>query len=351
MFLLLADILNIIVQEIILLANGDRASSAIASFSLFGIIAVLFFGPLVFAHCIHLGLYKRHYVSFISSTIQTTGALFFFYGNNINILINSWGVEIGCGPVCVENIRLTASFSLGVSLIIFNFVPPILIRFLKVLKVKHRLKKEEKTIPNWILALDMVTMFVKIDTLYSAIVGIIQSPEFCSTRDIAFSSIFLAVCLIVGISAELIYYSHALTTNEKSEKTYVALVSLGMVVMVICLPLYLLADNSQPLDCAFGCDTVAANTTINDITCDQVANSSVRLGFTVATFLPLAPIAFIYFMKNRKVLKALKEHQQNAAEMLEDVNEKIVDAIPDPLDILPDAGEGTPKPAHNEDAT
>jgi hypothetical protein len=31
--------------------------------------------------------------------------------------------------------------------------------------------------------------------------------------------------------------------------------------------LYMLADNEQPMDCGFDCDTFAANQTINDLDC------------------------------------------------------------------------------------
>lgn len=328
-FLLLADILNIIMQEIILLSNGDRTSSAIAAFTVFTLIAVVLFGPLVLAHCIYLGFFKRHFISFISSTLQTFGALFFFYGNNIGSLIDSYRMDVGCDEYCVENVRLTASFSLGISLVIFNFVPPMLKRLLETLRSKAKLAKKEKTVPSWISALDMVTMFIKIDLFYSAIVGMVQAPGFCSTRDIGISTVFFFFCVILGVSAELIYYGYALSSNEKKDKVFTKLVSLSMVVMVVCLPLYLLADNRQPLDCAFGCDTFAANVTINSITCDQAANSAVRLLFTLITFIPLAPIIFVLFFKNhRAMVKNTKLHQRKVINILGNISESLMDEAP-----------------------
>ena len=105
-------------------------------------------------------------------------------------------------------------------------------------------------------------------------------------------------------------------TNLNSNKEYIdksfnQLVTIGMILIVtICLPFYLLADNFQPLDCAFSCDTIVANATISTTTCNRTANSGVRLGFTLTTLIIVLIFSSVYFYHvqlaeiNRKKLKS-----------------------------------------------
>ncbi len=88
--LLIADMLNTLIQEIILLAKGSQGESATAAFTVFGVIAVVFFGSLAIVHFLYLCFLRGHRITFITSTIQTIGALFFFYGNNINDLVDNY---------------------------------------------------------------------------------------------------------------------------------------------------------------------------------------------------------------------------------------------------------------------
>ena len=295
--------LNTLVQEIILLAKGSRGESAIAAFTVFGVIAVVFFGSLAIVHFLYLCFLRGHRITFITSTIQTIGALFFFYGNNINDLVDNYGVDVGCGSVCTVNSRIISSFSLGIALIIFNIVPPVTKNVLKLLKLKRKpTSVVTKKIPDWFAAIDMITMFVKINTLYSAIIGMVQTTEYCSNTDIAASTTFLLVCIFIGIFSEVVYFLNAWATNKHNSKLYSTLVTFGLISMMICLPLYLLADNRQPLDCAFGCDTFSDtfNTTANAIACNNVVNESVRLGFTSVSLIFIATIPIVYFILNQK---------------------------------------------------
>ncbi len=201
------------------------------------------------------------------------------------------------------------------SLIIIQIVPSVLKKLLKLLKRKQQHVKKTRS-PDWYTALDLITMFIKINTIYSAIVGMTQSTDFCSSTEVAASSVFLSVCVLLGIASELIDYFYALDTNLKSNKEYIdksfnQLVTIGMILIVtICLPFYLLADNFQPLDCAFSCDTIVANATISTTTCNRTANSGVRLGFTLTTLIIVLIFSSVYFYHvrlaeiNRKKLKS-----------------------------------------------
>lgn len=352
MVLLLADMLNTLIQQIILLVNGSPRESAIAAFTIFGIIAVVFFGSLVIVHFLYLCFLRQNRISFVTSTIQTIGALFFFYGNNINDLIGNYGAYVGCTEICVENSRIIASFALGIALITFGIVPPVTKQVLKLLKLKRKPTSViANKVPDWFAAIDMITMFVKINTLYSAITGLVQSMEFCNATDIATSTTFLIVCIFIGIFAEVVYFLNARNTNKDDSKLYTGLVTFGLISMMICLPLYLLADNRQPLDCAFGCDTFATNTTINDITCQSVANEGLRLAFSGVSLLFIGTIPIIYFFLNRtaredftevgsKIKKTMEEIEiEDVGEALKDKMEDLEEAVKDKMEDLGELDE------------
>ena len=315
--LLLADMLNTIVQSIILLVRGDQTASSIAAFSMFVIIAVVFFGSLAVAHFLYLCFVRRHRINFIISTIQTVGAVFFFYGSNINDLIDNYGSNVGCIDICAENSRIIASFALGIALVIFNVVPLITKGVLELFK----LKKEStslvvKKIPDWFAAIDMITMFVKINAVYSVVVSMVQSEGFCNTTDIATSTTLLLFCIIVGIFAEVVYFLNARATNKNNSKLYTGLISFTFVSMLFCFPLYLLADNRQPLDCAFGCDTFASNQTLNIVSsnqtsntpfCNNSANEALRFTFTVLALVFIGTIPIIFFFLNHQAREEVTE--------------------------------------------
>lgn len=318
--LLMADMLNTLVQNIILLIRGDRISSAIAAFSMFGIIAVVFFGSLAIVHFLYLCFLRGHRINFITSLLQTVGALFFFYGNNINDLIGNYGFDIGCDATCTANSRIISSFALGIALIIFNIVPPVTKSVLKLLKLKRKpTSVVAKKIPDWFAAIDMITMFVKINTLYSAIVSMVQSAEFCNNTDVATSTTFLLVCIIIGFFAEVVYFMNARATNKDNSKLYTGLVSFTFAAMLLCLPLYLLADNRQPLDCAFGCDTFALNLGLNALSCNSLANEGVRIGFTTLALIFIGTIPIIFFILNRKAREEFTEIGSALKEKMDDM--------------------------------
>ncbi|XP_064400105.1 uncharacterized protein LOC135346419 [Halichondria panicea] len=313
--LLVVDMLNTILQETITLSKGDRVASARAAIIVFVLCIIILFGPLTIGHYVYLCIARKNPVSFITSLLEIMGVLFFFYGNNITSIINNWRIELGCDSQCVLDNQIAAAFSLGMSLIIFQIVPSVLKKLLKLLKRKQQHVKKTRS-PDWYTALDLITMFIKINTIYSAIVGMTQSTDFCSSTEVAASSVFLSICVLLGFASELIDYFYALDTNLKSNKEYIdksfnQLVTIGMILIVtICLPFYLLADNFQPLDCAFSCDTIVANATISTTTCNQTTNSGVRLGFTLTTLIIVLIFSGVYFYHvrlaeiNRKKLKS-----------------------------------------------
>lgn len=304
MGLLLVDMLNNIVQEVIVLSDSDPQHRALASVIMFLVIILLSFIPLVIGHFIYLCLYRRHYISFISSFIQTLGLLFYFYGSNVTTIINNYSSELGCDTQCVLNNEIAASILLGASLFIFQVIPSMMLKLTKLLKKKGNKQLKKKRTPDWYAVMDMITRFVKINTVYASIVSRTQSVnDFCSTAEIAGSSSFLVICVILGMANEFVDFFYAIESNKNQKnKLFYGWATTGVLLTAfLSLPLYLLSDNLQPLDCAFACDTYLSNSTLDDSLCNQGANSATRLGFNAVSLIIVAVISCAYFYNVMKL--------------------------------------------------
>ena len=100
----------------------------------------------------------------------------------------------------------------------------------------------------------------KMDTLYTAVALAAQSAEFCSYIDVSLTWSLYGVCCAAGILSLIIRGILALNSiSDYSEAQVISTVI--CVILCITLPLYLLTDNEQPFDCAFGCDPFATNAT------------------------------------------------------------------------------------------
>ena len=157
-------------------------------------------------------------------------------------------------------------------------------------------------------------MFVRINTIYSVFVGRTQSYDYCTNSEVAASSVLLIICVILGVASEMIDYFYVLNTNTVSKICinghFTKLVTVGLITIVtFCLPFYIISDNFQPLDCAFGCDRIVANASISKINCNQRANSGTRLTLILITLFIVMVMSGTYFYQirlaeiNRKISK------------------------------------------------
>lgn len=64
-------------------------------------------------------------------------------------------------------------------------------------------------------------------------------------------------------------------------------------ILVICFPLYMLADNAQPLDCAWGCDFVANKDMMG---CEERKNSAMKLSFVITTLIGYTVIFAVVYV-------------------------------------------------------
>lgn len=296
-----------IIREIIVVSNGNREASATAAVVMFVLVAVLFFGGLTVTHFVCLCIFKCHYTNFITSSILTFGVILYYYGDNILDLIHTYNLDLDCGEVCSANFRTSAVFSLGLALIIFRIVLPIAQKF-------YQESHSKKLTPDWTSALDMITVLVTMDTLYSYVVVLANSNRFCGRGETATAVSFICLCVIVGVAAEVAYWVLAQKTNKRKELFFAHLTTTGLFAFILCYPLFLLADNHQPLDCAFGCDKYYSDNVTNKMIagCNQNLNSGVRLGFNTIAFTVMTIFSVLFFVYSARAEEVLDQEDTDA---------------------------------------
>ena len=226
----------------------------------------------------------------IIAVVQTLGAMFYFYGDNIGYIMQNYSEELGCGDQCVINNRIAATVTLGLALLILQLFPVTFKQLDVIINDKYSYWNDETS--KWKYGLDMVTVIVKVDIVYTAVAIMTQTDEFCGHIDRALSGTFIALCMAVGVAFMFVNFGYSVTKIDEDSEWFILVPSLILLIPSVCM--YLLADNQQPLDCGFNCDTFAANQTLNEISCNAQVNSGVRLLFMLLCLGFVAPLGFAW---------------------------------------------------------
>ena len=302
--MLLADMLNTIFREVTALSthsNESQRDAAISNVALLTIIGLIIFpGAKIYLSVLYHWCEDDYpdecttWRRVIISVVQTLGAMLYIYGDNIGYILHNYSEELGCGEQCVANNRIGAVITLGLALIILQLFPVALKKLDVVIKEPDGFdcsKWNDKT-SKWNSGLDLITIIVKIDILYTAIAVMTQTNEFCGHIDLALSSTFIAASMLIGIAIMIVDFFYSGVKIDNDNSLFILVPTLVLMALSLCM--YLLADNAQPLDCGFGCDTFAANQTMNIISCNAQANRGLRFGFTFVTFIMVISLALIW---------------------------------------------------------
>lgn len=219
--------------------------------------------------------------------IQSFGAGLYFYADNINEVLETYHKELGCNEQCLRNNRIAATVTLGLALTALQFIPHLL----------HDIMGwEENKQSTWYLALDMIITITKIEVLYTAVAIMTQTNEYCGHIDRNLSISFIVICSFLGVFIMISKCFHV--RREEIDKKIT--LSLACVFSVVGFLPYLLADNSQPLDCAFGCDFRAINQTRDEqIRCNEKGVSILKLVLMIISFIIILPVGLSLIRMDR----------------------------------------------------
>ena len=318
---LFANVLYTISREIIILAtheDQDREKAALADVVIFSILGFIFLCIFPAIYIISklrssVGITVTTEALLVAILAELLASMLYYYGDNINYMTQRYGEELGCGAQCITNNKIAALITLQVSLIVF-FVLPLLTR--KYLKRKGSGRNHKRGFVNssetgWYTAVYMIGIILQIDTLYTisiavtdtlfAITAVAHDFEFCSNNVIIVSSSLLIIYFLIGAFAIIIIGRYVCLKIDNNDKWYY-ITGAGMV-LIICLPLYMLADNEQPLDCAFGYDRFANATEVDfnfDFQCTTRGNTGLRLGLMLLILVVVTILSCMFFICNAK---------------------------------------------------
>ena len=209
--------------------------------------------------------------------------------------------------------KIAAPIAIGLSLFIFHILPQGFHNVCKECEESSDTKLSSYRLfedTHWFYALEMLIIIVKIDTLYTVITLTIQTDRFCNSIDKHISIGFLTISCLLGAIHMIVNgkYSHIDLQGKSCCRVYSTSV---LILAIVCLPLYLLAGNHQPLDCSFGCETFVtnltmtrlnSNTTQNHQACNRKANDITRLALMAAVllFILILIAEFIFSMCKKK---------------------------------------------------
>ena len=255
--LLILDIINSILREIIALVSTDDRTAGIVTVVFYGLLSLL----LIFLSL--FGLICSYDKNLRGWILQLVSIVFYFYGDNIGYISQRYGEALGCGDRCIENNRIAAVVMLGSAIIVLHF--------------SSRFPTSKDDLGWWYYTLGMIAVLVQIDTVFTIVAIMAQTSNYCSLTDESLGWSFFVICTIIGIAAIIFSSIHV------DDEITTAILFTVVILLSISLPLYILSDNEQPIDCVWGCDSYADNTTTiiatdSGMNCNMKANSGMRLG-------------------------------------------------------------------------
>ena len=202
-------------------------------------------------------------------------------------IINNYAEGLGCDSRCVENNRIASVVLLGTAAVLLHIVPLLLKDVATMLE-----DSEDFSHGQAYYMLDMFAILVRIDTTYTIVVTMAETTAYCGLTDESLGWAFFVIFTVIGIAGLIvtsIYAAYKMKHKHsmESKSALVIVMVLAVIFLSISLPLYIIADNQQPLDCAWGCDFHADNATLTATSsvfeCNFKGNSVTRLAFMLVT--------------------------------------------------------------------
>lgn len=187
--------LNTIIRESASLHGLD--SKGVTTLILYIILAIVTCVIFVIVFCTYLAIYlsiedkdERACIHVFLLVVETVGAVLYFYGDNITHVIQHVGQEF-CGQQCASYVRISAAIFLALAIVCYLF-GPVLNKLYKMLGYKPKTNHVHHI-------LDMITAFPKIDAMYTAVILVAQTDDFCTPTEKSIRMAFIIFCIIVGI--------------------------------------------------------------------------------------------------------------------------------------------------------
>ena len=207
--------------------------------------------------------------------LQLVVAALYFFGDNFGYVLPQYADALNCSDVCQRGVEVTRQAALGTAIIIIHSIPVLD----RDATYGNKYEEEYKSLHY---TLNVIAVLIKIDMIYSIVTAVVQSDADCSTTNEALTYSFFVIATVIGWISIIIQSIVGKDVLHKDVKIGCTTV-FGIILLLISLPMFLLSDNRQPLDCGFGCVVISNDTDGNMTSADacNYAKHSLSLAFIV----------------------------------------------------------------------
>ena len=215
-------------------------------------------------------------------------SLLYYVGSNLDTVMQNFGISLGCGTDCQNNINDISTVLLVMSLVAFTMLPSLSDKAKALRDTVYTPKEDEWSWSFWKNTEHAISMIIEVDGWFSTVTDLTSnSSSYCPSLELAIARVLYGVIIVVWIGFVVITYGpgFVLISKRKShkKKTYIGLI---LVCIILCIfpSLYLFANNDQPSGCLFGCD-VSSDT--QDRVCYNTAYRVTRASLLFLMFIVL----------------------------------------------------------------
>ena len=280
----------------------------VAIFILFSLVVI--FGTIISRERIISKKSKTDFPTIIViHVLNSLAGVSYLLGNKIGIIFAFYGQYLNCDDECKEIL-----IEIGNTLIIFSillltltplFVNKINILTIHVAEYTHFIKENKDCLLSpWKITAQSLALILDLDAWFTAVSDIPEMEahihycpiyEICLEWSLFVISLIIWAMLVVVIGSPYIIKSYKIKENRHKAVFLCIILALIWVVSGG----YILADNTQPLGCTFGCYTDLPYLNINDtsIDCHYEAFHSTRaiILFIISIFLTSMAVTLIVY--------------------------------------------------------
>ena len=314
-FVILLAILTAMMSQIFFLAEEDSKEGAIFALTVISMMLLIYitfsFGVIIGTFVLRKKLLKKHtkaeYVTMVVAYVMTALAgLFYLIGNRFGVIFVSYGHVVGCESNCQRLFMESDETCLILAILLFSLTPSY-VNKTKVLS-DHVITEHE---PNgvrrqpiwspWKVTAQSMAHMLEFDAWFSAVSDIPLGTNIsCPSQELYFSWALFgasltiwAILLIIMVTPGVIKVIK-LGNKKYFKKVFILCIIVGLI--WISSGGLILADNTQPFGCVFGCHTNLASDNSTNAGCQFVE-------FHVTRFVILF-IIFIYLLSLAVTLTA-----------------------------------------------
>ena len=188
------------------------------------------------------------YLLIVTWVETTLVSMPYYIGDNLYPTVRDYGTHIKCYEVCQRNCLITSLvFSCFATIVLF-FSNSALSELLESWEIKDKEQKNQNLSNK---AAKMITYIIKIDIVYTTVIGmgtsfglVDTSKNFCAHGSVVYGSLALVACYIVGLIVE--WFTCIVIVRRSANDKVCCSMTIVTIVASILLVVFIMADNHLP---------------------------------------------------------------------------------------------------------